>query len=356
MAASRLPPTFVHGFHDLAAVQRMKYRPLGRTGMIVSIVSLGASPLGNVYRKTNDDEAIQVVRTAIKKGINYIDTAAWYGHGRSEEVLGKALEGIPREAYYLATKACRYRPEVDQMFDFSAERTLRSIDQSLERLKIDYVDLLQVHDPEFAPSLKMVCEETIPTLQKIKEMGKCRFIGLTGYPMENFVKMVEGTSVQVDTALTYCHYSMNDTTLLDYMQFFEKRGIGVMSASPLSMGLLSNRGPPKWHPATQEIKETCRKAAEYCQSQGTDLSKLAMYFSLAEPSIPTTLVGTASLTNLQANIDVVTGSSLSPKEQEVSDYVMENFFKPLKKKDWENLEVDEYWAKMKKLGKAPPTS
>eukprot|EP00118_Oscarella_pearsei_P025616 m.308477 g.308477 ORF g.308477 m.308477 type:complete len:357 (+) comp44070_c0_seq1:66-1136(+) len=353
-AGRKLPPTFVEGFHELSAVQRMKYRPVGRTGMMMSIIGLGASPLGNVYRTTNDDEAVEVVRTAIKKGINYIDTAVWYGHGRSEEVLGKALEGIPRQAYYLATKACRYMPEVDKMFDFTAGRTLRSIDESLQRLKLDYVDILQVHDPEFAPSFEMVCKETIPALDKIKQMGKCRFIGLTGYPMENFVKMVEGSPVQIDTALTYCHYSMNDTSLLDYLPFFEKHGIGVMNASPISMGLLSNRGPPKWHPATDEIKEACRKAAEYCRSQGTDIAKLAMYYSLAEPSIPTTLVGTASLTNLQINLDAV-AETLSPEEQRVSDYVMEKFFNPLKQKQWEGLEVKEYWEEIKKLGKLPPT-
>jgi aryl-alcohol dehydrogenase-like predicted oxidoreductase len=143
MASKEFPATFVEGFHDKEAVSRMRYRPLGRTGMVVSILSLGASSLGSVFRATNDEEAVGVVQTAVRKGINFIDTAAWYGHGKSETILGKALAGIPRESYYIATKACRYLPEADKMFDFSAERTLRSIDESLERLQLDYVDLMQ---------------------------------------------------------------------------------------------------------------------------------------------------------------------------------------------------------------------
>jgi aryl-alcohol dehydrogenase-like predicted oxidoreductase len=153
-----------------------------------------------------------------------------------------------------------------------------------------------VHDPEFAPSLDVVCKETLPALQKIKESGKCRFIGLTGYPMGNFRKMIEGTSVKVDTALCYCHYSMNDSSLSDYLPYFKEQGIGVINASPLSMGLLSDRGPPSWHPATDDIRSVCKQAAEYCKREGVDISKLATHYSLANADIPTTLVSTARYT------------------------------------------------------------
>lgn len=326
----------------------MRYRPLGRTGMVVSILSLGASSLGSVFRATNDEEAVGVVQTAVRKGINFIDTAAWYGHGKSETILGKALAGIPRESYYIATKACRYLPEADKMFDFSAERTLRSIDESLERLQLDYVDLMQVHDPEFAPSLDVVCKETLPALQKIKESGKCRFIGLTGYPMGNFRKMIEGTSVKVDTALCYCHYSMNDSSLSDYLPYFKEQGIGVINASPLSMGLLSDRGPPSWHPATDDIRSVCKQAAEYCKREGVDISKLATHYSLANADIPTTLVSTASLANLEKNLQVV-HESLSPHEKQVSEHTMKHYFHPLHNKTWEGIEVANYWKKREKV-------
>lgn len=107
-AKAGLPATFVEGFHDAETVRKMIYRPLGGdTGVDVSILSLGCSSLGSVFRKTDEAESLEVVRTAIKSGINLLDTAPWYGHGKSEEVLGRALVGVPREAYYLNTKVGR---------------------------------------------------------------------------------------------------------------------------------------------------------------------------------------------------------------------------------------------------------
>merc|ERR1712150_162404 len=119
-----LPETYVQSFHDKNAVVGMKYRPLGATGLTVSILSLGCSSLGSVFRKTDDEESYEVVRTAIRSGTNLLDTAAWYGFGKSEEVVGRALKDIPREAYYISSKCGRYKPDVLEMIDFSRERTI----------------------------------------------------------------------------------------------------------------------------------------------------------------------------------------------------------------------------------------
>jgi L-galactose dehydrogenase len=119
-------------------------RKLGSTGREVSVLGFGASALGGVFHDVTDEECIAVVHTALKSGINVIDTAPWYGQGRSEEMLGKALKGIPREAYMLNTKVGRYEQEVENMFDFSAERITRSVDESLARMGVDYIDCIQV--------------------------------------------------------------------------------------------------------------------------------------------------------------------------------------------------------------------
>jgi len=104
-----LPETFVKGFHNINDVRKMKYSPLGQTGMNVSQLSFGAAALGGVFRTDfTEQDAVTVLTTALKKGINYIDTAAWYGHGLSEKRLGIALKNVPRNAYYIASKACRY--------------------------------------------------------------------------------------------------------------------------------------------------------------------------------------------------------------------------------------------------------
>lgn len=336
------PETFVPGFHDADAVARMPYRRLGpsraprrpaassprcsttpsmpssrgrhrgacagATGPRVSVLGLGASALGAVFRATDDAEAERVVTEAVRAGINVIDTAPWYGDTKSEALLGRALAHVPRRAYYLHTKVGRYRPDVLGMFDFSAERTLRSVDESLARLRVDCIDCIQVHDIEFAPSLGVVLHETLPALMKARAAGKVRRIGITGYPLGRLREAVDGAPAgAIDTVLTYCRYTLCDTALVGtglLDQLLDARRVGVINASPLAMGLLSARGPPAWHPAAQRTRDLCARAADWCAGRGVDLSRLALHFALAQPRIPTTLVSTASLANLHANLDV----------------------------------------------------
>lgn len=110
----------------------------------MSILGFGASALGGVFHDVTEEECISVVHAALKAGINVIDTAPWYGQGRSEEMLGKALKGVPREAYMLNTKVGRYEQEVENMFDYSAVRMERSVDESLARMGVDFIDCIQV--------------------------------------------------------------------------------------------------------------------------------------------------------------------------------------------------------------------
>ncbi|CAG5119147.1 unnamed protein product, partial [Candidula unifasciata] len=314
-----LPETYVEGFHDITQVKLMPYRPLGRTGLHVSALSFGASSLGSVFRSTEQGESLEVVKTALKSGINYLDTAPWYGHGKSESVLGKA------------------------------EVRLESVQSSSLRIKyiltltIKTHEILQIciHDMEFAPSIDIILNETLPALQKVKEAGKAKFIGITGYPLENFKTVLEKSQVQIDVILTYCRASMNDNSLRDWLPYFQSQGVGVVNASPISMGLLSSRGPPAWHPASSVIKTACAEAAAYCSERGVDISRLALKFTLDQTDIPTTLVSTASLENLQKNIESV-HTPLSDKEKQVLEEVMEKFLNPLQNANWEGVEVAEY--------------
>ncbi|XP_045167400.1 uncharacterized protein LOC123530713 [Mercenaria mercenaria] len=337
--------THVSGFHDDAAVAKMTYHQLGNTGMSVSALSLGASSFGSVFRDTDDAESLQVLELAVRSGINLIDTAPWYGHGKSETVLGKGLANIPRSSYYLTTKVGRYLPNPSEMFDFRAERVIRSVDESLQRLGLEYVDVIQVHDMEFAPSLDVIINETLPALQKVKEAGKAKFIGITGYPLENFKTVLTRSQVKIDTILTYCRGCMNDNALQGYMPFFKEQGVGVINASAISMGLLSNRGAPAWHPAQQNIKDVCKNAASYCQERDVDISRLALKFTVSQPGIATTLVSTASLANMRKNLDSM-ATPLTPKEQTVLEEVMDKYMKPLDNQNWEGIEVSRYWEQI----------
>ncbi|XP_067930092.1 uncharacterized protein [Watersipora subatra] len=337
--------TFVPSFHNKNPKEGdMKYRRLGNTDMEVSYLSFGAAALGSVFRPTDDSEGYDALETFLKDGVNFIDTSPWYGHGKSERVLGEAFKAknIPRQSFYIATKVGRYLPEPSKMFDFSYEGTLASVEESLQRLGLTYVDIIQAHDVEFAPSLEVVLEETLPALQKVKDEGKARYIGITGYPLSVLKEIVLRSSVKIDTVLTYCRYSMNDTALLEYKDFFTSRGVGIINASPTSMGLLTNRGPPDWHPAalyTPHIVDACKKASEYCIEEQVDISRLALHFSLEQPDCATCLISTASRENARKNLEVVS-DPLCETERIVLKGVLERFMKPLNNSHWEGFETE----------------
>jgi aryl-alcohol dehydrogenase-like predicted oxidoreductase len=276
----------------------MEYRTLGKTGLEVSVLSFGASSLGSVFREIDEGEGIRTVHTALDLGINFIDCSPFYGLTKAETVLGKALAGVPRDRYILATKCGRYGMEAPD-FDFSAARVTASVDESLQRLQVEYLDLIQCHDIEFG-DLDQVVGETIPALRRLQEQGKVGFVGITGLPFNAFQYVMD--RVDVDTVLSYCHYSLNDTSLDAFLPYMKKKGAGIINASPLSMGLLIRRGPPEWHPAEPAIKEACRKAVDFCNARDVDIAKVAVQFSLANRDVHTTLVGTANPENIKKNV------------------------------------------------------
>ncbi|RMF03717.1 MAG: aldo/keto reductase [Chloroflexi bacterium] len=276
----------------------MEYRQLGKTGMNVSVLSYGASSLGSVFRRVTEAEGIAAVHAALDLGINFIDVSPFYGLTVAETVLGKALKSIPRDSYYLATKVGRYGYKMED-FDFSAERVTASVDESLARLGVDYVDIIQCHDIEFG-NLDQIVEETIPALRKLQQQGKVRFVGITGLPLKVFTYVAD--RVEIDTILSYCRYELNDTALVDLVPYFQQKNIGIINASPLGMGLLTQRGAPDWHPISAEARQICAKAAEHCAGKGVDIAQLALQFSLANPDFATTLIGTASAANVQKNV------------------------------------------------------
>jgi L-galactose dehydrogenase len=276
----------------------VQYRTLGKTGLRVSALSFGASSLGGVFRDVDRAEAIRAVHVSLDLGINLIDVSPFYGLTKAETVLGEALRDVPRERYLLATKVGRYgeRPED---FDFSAARVTASVDDSLERMGVDHVDLIQAHDIEFG-DLDQIVNETIPALRDVQRAGKARFVGVTGLPLAALQYVAD--RVKIDTILSYCRCELNDTALLQSAPHFLSKNIGIINASPLGMGLLSSRGTPSWHPAPALVKETCARAAEHCKARAASIEKLAVQFAVAQPEVATTLVGSANPENMKRNV------------------------------------------------------
>lgn len=281
----------------------MEFREIGKTGMKVSPLSFGASSLGGVFHSFRENEGIDAVYAAVENGINFIDVSPYYGHLKAEIVLGKALKNIERDKYYLSTKVGRYGKDGQNFWDYSSEKSIESVYESLDRLNIDYIDLINVHDIEFA-DLELVCKETLPALVDLKKKGIVKHVGITNLTLRHFEYVIKHVPAgTVECVLSFCHYSLNDDALVDYLDFFEENSVGVINASPFSMGLLTERGAPGWHPAPEPLKALCRKAVEHCKSKGENIEKLAVQFAVANPRIATTLFSTTRVSSVLQNIE-----------------------------------------------------
>ena len=271
----------------------MTHRPLGKTTINLPVLSFGASSLGQEFRRVEIDEALRSVRVALDLGMNFIDTSPFYGRGTSEVLLGFALRGVPRDSYILGTKLGRY--DLDH-FDFSAKRVVESVDVSLQRLGVQHVDIVLCHDIEFV-EMGQIVDETLPALRKLRQQGKVRYIGISGYPMKIFKYVLD--RADLDVILSYNHYTLQNTMLADLVPYLKSKGTGIMNAAPFSARLLTNAPLPAWHKATPLVRQTVRQAADHCAARGTDIAKLALQFSIAHPDISTCIVGSANPQNIQ---------------------------------------------------------
>lgn len=277
----------------------MLYRKLGKTNLNVSVLGLGCSGLGGVYGEIPEQEAIRAVHCALEEGINYLDTAPFYGDTRSETNVGKALHGVPRESYYISSKVGRYGL-TDH--DFSYNRVKQGLEASLARLGCGYLDLAILHDIEFVP-IEEVIGEGLRALADARAEGKARFIGASGLPMKIYPAIL--AQAELDAVISYTNYTLQNTSLEGMLPLLEAHNLGVINASPLGLGLLTPQGPRDWHLGSDALKAKCREAAEWCQINGIDIASLGMQFAMANPRIHTTLSGAVSVQEVRQNVACV---------------------------------------------------
>ena len=344
------------------------------------LVGLGCSSFSSFF--DNDDELtvdtvskehpavigwIETIRHAVlNRGINLLDTAPWYGHGVSEKVVGYALDTIlsdegcnqaihrrkrmgtlARSDIIINTKVGRYEADPMKQFDFSYETTINSVQRSLERLNCTYIDVLQLHDPEFAPSISILLKETIPALLECKRRGWTRALGLTGYPLdvqhEILVKAASEFPNIFDQSLVYCHNNLHDMSLFNehcfpsartptdsdsFAGFCQHSNIHLISAAPLSMGLLTRSGPPLWHPAPTVLKEACVKASKLCEAEEVNISSLAVLYSLSHPDIGSTLLGMKDANEVDFAADLASRFSPIDFNKENQDSILDQVLTP----------------------------
>jgi len=266
----------------------MQRRPLGKTGLSLPILGFGASSLGQEFRQIDLGDATSSVQAALDCGMNYIDTSPYYGRGASEVLLGFALRDVPRDSYILSTKLGRYAPD---HFDFSARRVRESVDVSLERMKVDHIDIMFCHDIEFV-DMQQIVDETIPALRKEQERGTIRFIGVSGYPMKMFKFILDQTDL--DVVLSYNHYTLQNNMFAGLIPYLNSKGVGAINAAPFSARLLTSAPLPVWHKATPFVRQICSQAAARCAQAGIDLAQLALQFSVANPDMSSCVTGSAN--------------------------------------------------------------
>ena len=274
----------------------MRYKPLGKTGLSLSVIGFGGAPLGNEFGGIDVSEGEHAVHVAIERGINFFDTSPYYGRTLSETRLGAALVGR-RQQVVLSSKCGRFDTTV---FDFSRARVKTSVDESLRRLQTDYLDLLIAHDIEFADREQIV-HETVPAMREMQRAGKVRAVGISGLPLKVLADVA--TRAKVDFVLSYCRYNPLIQDMDVYLTpVLEKQGIGLLNAAPVHLRLLTKEGALPTHPAPESVKRAGAEIVEACLRHGADPAIIALQFCLRHPYAASTCVGMSNAWEVEQNL------------------------------------------------------
>ncbi len=271
-------------------------------------MGLGAAALAEP--QVSDGDAVACVREAWSCGIRYFDTAPMYGCGRSERLLGRALEGLPRDEYLISTKVGRLvRPGhpdtkktgADWVFDFSRDAVLTSFEESLARLKLDSVDIVYVHDPD--DYWQQALDEALPTLAQLAAEKVIRFVGvgMTQAPMlARFIREAD-----IDIVLEAGVYTLLDAQALDaLLPEATSRGVSVVAAQAMHGGLIDGVPNPlfRYRPVDDEIRGTVSRISRVCRDFGVPTAAAAISFPYGHPAVRAVLTGPANVSQLRQNI------------------------------------------------------
>jgi D-threo-aldose 1-dehydrogenase len=294
---------------DSSTPRALPRHHLGRTGIPVTALGLGGAALNDCYgRSTDDEQAAATVRRALELGIRYFDTSP--GYGESERRMGLGLAGWPRHDYFLATKTgTGTRPK-----DYSAEGTLRSVEQSLRRLGTGYLDLLLIHDPDdFEPAFAPggAPGGALEALMRLKDEGVIRAIGL-GVRSHAFHRRAIRDG-RFDVLLTYLDYTLLDQSALTLIDEAHEAGVAIVLGSPLATGYLTDRpvrevAAERGASPENELVRAAEKLERWAEARGESRLRLALQFCLQEPRVSVTLAAARTPDEIEANV----AAALSP--------------------------------------------
>jgi len=288
---------------------------LGSSAVEVTRLGFGAAPIGNLFSAVGDADAAATVDAAWNAGLRFFDTAPLYGHGLSERRLGAALRARPRDEVVVATKVGRLldahvvkdddgfvdTPPVGWRYDFSHDATLRSLDASLERMGLDRIDVLHVHDPD--DHAEDALRGAFPALRKLRDEGVVRAIGAGMNQSALLARFVR--EADVDCVLLAGRYTLlEQPALADLLPLCVQRGVSVIAGGVFNSGLLADPSPRAmydYHPAPPVQIEHARHLASVCARHGVDLKAAALRFPLAHPAVACVLTGARTVAEVEEN-------------------------------------------------------
>jgi D-threo-aldose 1-dehydrogenase len=292
---------------------------LGGSGVEVTRFALGCAPLAGLFEAVPEERARATIDAAWELGVRAFDTAPHYGAGRSERRVGAALRERPWHEFVLSTKVGRLlvpaagagrggsmfpgEPPLDRVFDFSRDGVRRSLEESLERLGLDRVDLVHVHDPD--DDLSQAIAEALPALAELRAEGAIRAVGAGMNHAAPLARIVRESDV--DCVLLAGRWTLLDQSAArELLPLCRERGVSVIAGGVFNSGVLVDPGPGATYdylPATAPILERARRIAAVCARHGVPLPAAAMAFALRHPAVACVLVGARSPEEVAADVE-----------------------------------------------------
>jgi D-threo-aldose 1-dehydrogenase len=293
---------------------------VGRTGISLPRLGVGFSSLGGLFAPVDDDAGLQLVEAALASGIDYFDVAPSYGYGLAELRAGRALAGLGRDGFTLSTKVGKLvraaatravddpfvgAPPGIAVFDYTREGIARSLEESLERLGLDSVDMLYIHDPD--DHLEIAVGEAFPVLTEWRDQGVVRAIGFGMNDAAALEWVVERTDPDVILAAN-CYTLLDRSAARSLFPLCERRKIAVVAGGPFSSGILAdprNRPFYDYRPAPAPIRARTRALQQVTEAHGVPLRVAALQFVARHPAITSVLVGARDAAEFRAAIEAL---------------------------------------------------
>ncbi|MYG98147.1 MAG: aldo/keto reductase [Acidimicrobiaceae bacterium] len=280
---------------------------LGRTGLQVRRLAMGTAPLASIFWENDERTAVQAATRALERGVRFFDTAPFYGLGEAEQRLGRALTAAGGERPVIATKAGRLltrEPDgsVDVHFDFGHDAAMRSLESSLERLAVDRVDIVHIHDPD--DHIDEALEGTYPALVALREQGVISAVSLGTNSVATAAVFLE--RADLDCMLVAGRYTLLDRSAADLINACAERGVAYLAAGVFNSGVLARPRAGSWFDYGPASDETLARAAAIdaaCRRHGVSLRAAAVNFPLTNPSVASVIVGMAAPSEVDENLD-----------------------------------------------------